>query len=116
MGTVVYIDDEPALCRIFARILKRTGADVKTFDRAMEAVEFLASGADVSVLLCDYRMPELSGLQVLEKLERDIPFYLVTGDLSVGQDVADKPGVSGVLNKPFKPTQLLELLKPYLPS
>jgi two-component system, NtrC family, C4-dicarboxylate transport response regulator DctD len=105
---VVYIDDEPALCRVFEMILGERGLAIVTFTDAGAAVEYLRTH-EAAVVVCDLRMPSMSGLDVLARLERPVPFYLVSGSLELA-DFAERPGVTGVLEKPFPAEVLLEIV------
>lgn len=107
---VAYIDDEPMLCRVFERLLTRSGLSVVTFTDPLKALEYLRDH-DVPVVVCDYRMPELTGLEVLDALEHRRPFFLVTGDLAVASLVAGDSRVTGLLTKPFQPELLLSAIR-----
>ena len=109
----VYVDDEPSLCRVFGLLLRRAGADARTFTDPEEALEFIAHN-EVAVVICDYRMPEMTGLDLRGRIARDVPFFLVSGDLSVEEDLGDDARLSGVISKPFRPEDLLALLAPFL--
>jgi CheY-like chemotaxis protein len=104
-----YIDDEPALCRIFELIVGRTGATVHTFTEPERALVFLASHP-VDAVACDYRMPSMTGLELLDRLQVKVTFHLISGELAIRDHVGADPRVSGVLVKPFKPEALLRLL------
>jgi DNA-binding NtrC family response regulator len=106
----VYVDDEPSLCRIFARLLTRTGASVHTFTDPRLALAFLQETIDVDVVISDYRMPEMTGIELLQQLERDVPFFIISGDLWILDEVSHVPRVTGVLKKPIKPEELLEAI------
>lgn len=105
---VVYIDDEPALCRVFEMILGARGVPIVTFTDPVAAVAYLQTH-DAAVVFCDYRMRALSGLEVLERMGRPTPFYLVSGNLDVGA-AANAPGVTGVLEKPFPAEDLIAIV------
>jgi len=67
------------------------------------------------VLLADVKMPNLSGLGVLEELRRlhwNVPVVAMTGlrDASIGT-VAMRLGAFGVLHKPFDTAQMLTALR-----
>lgn len=111
MSCVVYVDDEVLLCRLFKSILKRTGATVHAFTDPVEALAFIKQ-TSVDAVVSDYRMPQMTGLELLHSLERDVPFIMVSGELAIEELVADEPGVSAVLIKPFPPEALLDLLRP----
>ncbi|MBK6518589.1 MAG: response regulator [Polyangiaceae bacterium] len=113
MVQVVYIDDEPVLCRVFARLLTRSGLTVVTFSDPVEAMAYLRTH-EVPVVVCDYRMPELSGLQVIDGLERAGAFFIVSGDLDAEALVSGHPRVTGLLTKPFRPEVLVGAIRAVL--
>ena len=82
-----------------------------TFTDPVAAVAYL-NAHDAVVVFCDYRMPAMSGLEVLARLRRPVPFYLISGDLWPSGAVA-APGVTGTLAKPFPAEQLIEIVERY---
>lgn len=113
MLPIVYIDDGPLLCRVFQRILEDAKWPVVTFSDPEAAVVYLATNP-VAAIVCDYRMPAMSGLQLLERIASTAPFFLVSGDLAVSALAREMPRVAGVLNKPFQPERLLELVSEHV--
>lgn len=104
---VVYIDDEVALCRVFEMVLGARGVPIVAFTDPAAAVAYL-NAHDVMVVFCDLRMPTMSGLDVLARLTRPVPFYLISGDLTASSTTA--PGVTGTLAKPFPAERLIEIV------
>lgn len=109
MKPIIYIDDEPMLCTVFARIFDESGHPVVTFTDPVAAIAYLAEHP-AAAIICDYRMPAMSGLQLLDQVTTDAPFFLVSGDLAIEDRGAANPRVTGVLTKPFQPERLLELV------
>jgi DNA-binding response OmpR family regulator len=107
---VVYIDDEPAICRIVRWRLEAAGLAVETFTDPEAAIAWMGTH-DVRCVLCDYRMPAMSGFEVLARIGERIPFYLVTGDLSLGNELAGHARVRGIIHKPFSFDSLVALLR-----
>jgi EAL domain-containing protein (putative c-di-GMP-specific phosphodiesterase class I)/ActR/RegA family two-component response regulator len=80
-GTIVLVDDEPALLRAFARVLERRPETIETYGSAREAVERVGRGG-VSVVVSDIAMPGMSGIELLRSIREhdpDLPIVLVTG-------------------------------------
>jgi len=111
---VVYIDDEPSLCRVFEMVLGARGMKIVTFTDPAAAIVYLNAN-DVAVVFCDYRMPKMSGLAVLAQMTRPAPFYLVSGDLAADA-CKSNPGVTGLLAKPFRAEELIALVKKHVAS
>ncbi|MDP3232220.1 MAG: response regulator [Myxococcales bacterium] len=110
---IVLVDDEPLLCRALTLTLRRLGRVVLTFTDPREAVAHLATSERPAVVICDYRMPALTGLDVLARLPAGIPFILISGDLAIGES-AQLDRVTAFLSKPFKPEELLAAVEPLL--
>lgn len=114
-ATVVYIDDEPLLCRATEAILGRSGVAVVTFTDPLAGLAFLQTNP-VALVLCDYRMPRMNALELRQRLTRAVPFYIVSGELDVARLVAGDPRITGVLTKPFPAEHMLELVRAHLPG
>ena len=115
LPAILYIDDEAMLCRVFQRVLDGCGAPIVTFTDPELALAYTREHP-VAAIVCDYRMPGLSGLELLERLEIEVPFVLISGDIGIAPIVQSNPRVTAVLAKPFQPEALLALLQPYLPA
>jgi len=105
----VYIDDEEPLCRIFQHLLRLEQFAVHTFVDPEEALAFVNAN-DVAVVVCDYKMPNLTGVDLLDRIDDDVPFYLITGDLQVKERARTWRRVTGVLSKPVDAHVLLEVV------
>jgi len=110
---VFIVDDEEPVRSGLARLLRAIGMTSRTFESA-EA--FLESGAadETGCLLVDIRMPGMSGLDLIEELERRrtaLPAILMTGhaDPSTMQRLKTLRTL-GCLEKPFSVDQLKALL------
>ena len=113
---VVLIDDEPVLCRLLARVLVRQAdAEVTVFTDPELALAHLQE-APVDVVLCDFRMPAMSGVELRNRLARDVPFYIVTGELAAVERVRRVPGVVAVLEKPIRVERLCEVVLAHAPE
>lgn len=73
--TVLFVDDEDAVLRSISRILARTDLDVLTTTHPADALEQLAA-TRVDVIVSDIDMPEMNGLQLLERVRREHPRVL----------------------------------------
>jgi CheY-like chemotaxis protein len=108
---VVVVDDELPVMQLCARVLELGGYRVDGFTRAEEALARLSTGP-ADLLVVDYRMPGLSGLEVARRARAarpGLPVMLITGHGS--PDVlaeAAAAGVDRVLLKPFTPNELIE--------
>jgi CheY-like chemotaxis protein len=82
-GSVLLVDDDPMLRELGQRMLDRLAETVHVVGSGAEALSFLAShSAEVSVIITDLTMPEMSGLELIEQLavrHPAIPVVAVSG-------------------------------------
>lgn len=64
--SILCVDDEPGIVRSIRRILKGEPVNVLTAAGGPEALDILRKQA-VSLILTDYRMPEMNGIEFLEQ-------------------------------------------------
>lgn len=112
MEPIVYVvDDDEALRRSLARLLRSADLDVETFESADAFLEHPPEDR-TSCLVLDIRMPGRSGLELQRELsERGwrVPIVFLTGHGSVPESVrAMKDGALDFLEKPFEDETLLE--------
>ncbi len=69
---ILVIDDEPALCAVVRRLLKREH-EVVTCVEAREALKLLRTDSAFDVVICDIMMPEMSGIELFAELRRQNP-------------------------------------------
>jgi two-component system, LytTR family, response regulator len=100
------VDDERLAVQRLMRLLEETGRVTiagSTTDSA-EALVFLRAN-QVDVLFLDVQMPELTGFELLEKLERDVPVVFTT---AYDQYALEAFAVNSIdyLLKPIEPERL----------
>ena len=112
-ATIYVVDDDASVRKALTRVFKTRGGQVSAFSSAQE---FLAEGLrDVTgCLLLDVRMPDLSGLELQERLVShhiDLPIVFITGHGDIPMSVkAMKAGAVDFLPKPIDPDQLFEVV------
>jgi CheY-like chemotaxis protein len=85
LGRVLVVDDEPHVGATLRDVLVELGYIVKLAVRGVEALK-LVPVFEPDVVLLDLRMPEMSGVEVLEHLRRDHPtlrVIILTGNEDV---------------------------------
>ncbi|MHB1298380.1 MAG: sigma-54-dependent transcriptional regulator [Gemmatimonadaceae bacterium] len=109
MATILYVDDEPAIGMLLDDTLERAGHKPIGARSVSEAVQVLARGG-IDLIISDYRMPGLTGLEFLSLLARDgydVPLIMLTGYASIEHAVAAiKAGAIDYITKPVNPQQL----------
>src|ERR1700681_3094806 len=97
-ATVLIVEDDVAVARMFARALDRHGLHVVTAGDADKALRDLDGHTDVIVL--DFRMPMINGLGLLYRIRalpahRHTPVLVVTGDTTLSLEVQAELGTLG---------------------
>ena len=110
--TIIIADDEPHLTHIVAYNLRKAGLTVHVANNGAECVK-LATAAPPDLIVSDYQMPILDGLQACMKLRADprtaaVPVIMLTarGHRISPEDLA-KTNIQGLLPKPFSARDLL---------
>ncbi|MFK7806068.1 MAG: response regulator, partial [Anaerolineae bacterium] len=109
---VLIVDDSEANRTILSNYCLRWGMEVQLAIDAQHGIETIKKDNPFDVILLDYQMPELNGIQMVEKLQEDgIVLPLVMMVTSVGnRDIkseSDALGIDLFLYKPIKHAQLL---------
>src|SRR3990170_6451185 len=77
---ILVVDDEQLICWTLEQHLTKTGFEVVTADSAEKGMELIADDPP-DLLLLDNHLPDMSGLEMLEKLnvkERNIMVIMIT--------------------------------------
>ena len=106
MGKILIVDDEPSMRRILAANLRLDSHVIVEAEGAVEARSILAS-EDFDVILTDQKMPDGSGLDVLQAARQSNPtssviFLTAVGTLELAVECM-KEGAFDFLAKPFIP-------------
>ncbi|WP_104697724.1 MULTISPECIES: chemotaxis response regulator CheY [unclassified Helicobacter] len=118
---LLVVDDSSTMRRIIKNTLQRLGyEDILEAENGVEAWDILNNNGDISVLITDWNMPEMNGLELVKKTRsdsryEDIPIIMVTtegGKIEV--ITALKAGVNNYIVKPFTPQVLKEKLEAVL--
>ena len=116
---ILTVDDSPSVRKMVEFSLKSKGYTMGAAGDGIEALELLNQEPYDAIIL-DVNMPRMNGLEFLEKrLEidkvADIPVIMLTTEgQDEDRDKAISLGATAYIIKPFKPSQLLELLEEFL--
>jgi two-component system, OmpR family, alkaline phosphatase synthesis response regulator PhoP len=116
---ILVCDDEPHILHVVSAKLTNAGFDVLTAADGEEAL-LLAKQHHPALLITDYQMPVLSGLELCAKLRadpqlEDTPVIMLTArGFSLGQEDLRNTNVKRVLPKPFSPREVLQTVKTLL--
>jgi len=105
--TLLVVDDDPDVRHVAAMVLQSKGYHVIEAETPSVALRLAAPGDPIHLLITDFSMPEMTGLElarVLKEGRPKLPVLLVSGSLP--HDVATGEGFD-TLTKPFHPDELL---------
>ncbi|MGX2984417.1 chemotaxis response regulator CheY [Helicobacter sp. 23-1048] len=115
---LLVVDDSSTMRRIIKNTLQRLGyEDILEAEHGVEAWEQLDKVEGINVLITDWNMPEMNGLDLVKKTRadaryKDIPIIMVTTEGGKAEVItALKAGVNNYIVKPFTPQVLKEKLE-----
>jgi len=114
---LLVVDDSSTMRRIIKNTLARLGhKDILEGADGVEGWSVLNSNPDVDMLITDWNMPEMNGLDLVLKVRsddrfKDLPIIMVTTEGGKTEVItALKAGVNNYIVKPFTPQVLKEKL------
>ena len=114
MKKILIVDDDAALRKNIAEVLTQAGYEHDEAANGIEALE-KAEAADYDVVLLDYLMPKMDGMEVLSNLRKMSPrskIIIMTAFATIdGAVEAIKKGARHYLTKPFKIDEALAAIK-----
>jgi two-component system, OmpR family, alkaline phosphatase synthesis response regulator PhoP len=116
---ILVADDESHILNVVSLKLRNAGFEVVTASDGQEALE-LAISERPDLLITDYHMPQLSGLELCQKLKQDpatakIPAIMLTArGYQLEPKDTEQSGIWRMLSKPFSPRHLLSTVNEVL--
>ncbi len=118
MGAALVIDDSRAIRMILGRTLNRFGYEVFSASNGREALELIGQrGLNLSVILVDWNMPEMNGLEFVKTLRANpkfsrVPLMMVTTETEIEQMYrALEAGANEYVMKPFTDEVIADKLR-----
>ena len=111
---VLIVDDDPDTRSALEMFLSDNGFDIVTAADGLEAIEKAIGRERPCAIILDDRMPLMTGLEFLTRLEADprlseIPVIFATGDPHTQSEIERRGGVAFL--KPYDPDVLLGVVK-----
>ncbi len=112
-GRILIVEDEEEIAQALARIMSREGLTPLLAKDGVGALQLVRAG-DPDVLLTDFKMPQMDGMELMRKakeLDPELPVILVTGYAEVrGAVDAIRAGAHDYLSKPFDHNEVLRVV------
>lgn len=118
MPKALVVDDSRAIRMILSRTLKELGFDVREATNGKEALAVIeAEGTDLTLLLADWNMPEMNGMDLLKQVRQrpdlsSLTVVMVTTETELDHMAAAlEAGANEYVMKPFTTEILVEKLQ-----
>jgi two-component system response regulator HydG len=113
MKNVLIIDDELSMCMLLEKFLSKKGFSVESTTSGKQGINLLKEKF-YEVILCDYRLTDITAEELFEKIKTESPASIVifiTGyaNLNIAVNLI-KDGAYHYLAKPLNPDELLEII------
>jgi two-component system chemotaxis response regulator CheY len=119
--TILIVDDSKAMRMIVLRTLRQAGYDsheIAQAEHGRDALDQISDGLAPDLILSDWNMPELNGIEFLRELRSGgnaTPFGFVTSESTPAmREQAAEAGAVFLIGKPFTADAFSESLKPVL--
>ena len=114
MTKILVVDDEPSILRSTQLLLVDMGFDVATCSDQAKVLDTIRRERP-DLLLQDVRMPGLDLERLVSSIRNDkefarLPVLLFSASMDL-DEIQQRVGASGILEKPFKPTEIVEAIK-----
>lgn len=114
MEKILIIDDDKDLCFVLKRFLSKHGFEVLEATTGRAALEILDS-VEPNLILCDFRLEDMSGSSILKKIKEknpSVPVIIITGYSNIKTAVeVMKLGAMDYVTKPLLPDEILLTIK-----
>lgn len=113
---ILVVDDSETVRQVLQLTLSKAGFDVVEAEDGVDAYSKL-SDQPVDMIVTDLNMPNMDGLELIKKIRQEgeyrfTPIVMLTTESSEEKKKAGREaGASGWIVKPFKPEQLLKVVK-----
>ena len=111
MGTILVADDDKTCRDSIQRVLEREGYTVHAADGVDSALRELGA-CRFDLIVCDYRMPEKTGIDLLRELRRQhstVPVLMISAYADPGTEAAVRElGALDLMRKPIRRRELID--------
>lgn len=114
---VLVVDDDELIRRLATLILTTAGYSVIEAANGQEALNKLNAIDDVEMVITDFRMPQMDGIEFVKQLRAKaayklVPIVMMTSEFQgYKRTEGEQAGVTDWISKPFLPQQLIHTVR-----
>lgn len=117
MKTILIVDDKSVQLKTLRRALRTRGYQVIEAMSGKQALSHIGKNQAIDMVLTDYAMPEMNGIELLQKIRetnKTLPVILMTayGDKALVIK-AMRHRCSGFIDKPFNMDEIMDIINEY---
>lgn len=110
MKTVLVVDDNPGILQCYEEILNSSDYTVVTFRNGQSALSAIREGVNADLVITDYRMPGMNGLELITQLKKHAPAVpVIICSIDMRSEIYQKALSLGIVEYLLKPVGLNEL-------
>ena len=115
-GKIFVVDDNLFINELIKKTLEQGGyINVQGYENGLLAYKAIEPGKIMpDLIITDYNMPEMDGLELLEKCAKKFSCILMTGNKEEVEQKALDLGAKLILEKPFKLRELTDAVNKYV--
>ena len=119
VATILLVEDEPINQFVVGEMLKKAGCAFDLAENGIEAFK-LATSHLYKLILMDYELPDMTGIEVTSKIrssdpQNHVPIVALTSHTEQKiKDQCFKSGMDGFANKPINQADLFSLINQYV--
>ncbi len=117
MPTVLVIDDDDLIRKMISTMLKKSGFTVMEAENGNKGMELLKGNIKPDLVITDILMPDKEGLETISEIRALMPTIKIIAISGGGKkqdmtflNLAKQVGAERVLQKPFRPSELLNII------
>ena len=118
-NTIITVDDSASMRQMITFTLEKAGYEVITAEDGVDAVDKLGSNT-INMMITDLNMPRMDGIELIKSVRtmsqyKFIPIIMLTTESdNLKKQEGKAAGATGWIVKPFKPEQLIGVVKKVL--
>ena len=114
MQSILVVDDDKDICLVLSKFLSKNNYSVNVANTGEDGLRLLRAN-DYDLILCDYKLPDLTGVELLQKikvLNLAVAVIIITGYSDVKTAVETfRFGANDYITKPLYPDELLVTIR-----